>query len=80
MMSKEESTNVVNFMTPGTGVSCATAWLCGHIHFKSYSEKMFNFIKQAREQEGGARLKLCISLMTCINIQHMDCYCIKGHS
>ena len=47
MMSKEESTKIVNFMTPGAGVSCATAWSYGDIHFKSYSEKMFNFIKQA---------------------------------
>ena len=48
------------------------------------SSKMVNFLIQEAGvllQWGGGqegRLKLCIILMTCINIQHIDCYCIKG--
>ena len=48
MMTKEGSTKIVNFMTPGAGV---LMFGCGHI----------------------------ISIIFySINIQHIDCYCVKG--
>ena len=50
MMTKEESTKFVNFMTPGAGVLIIAR---GHIcHYYEYALR--------------------------VNIEHIDCYCIKG--
>ena len=38
MMTKEGSTQIVNFMTPGAGIL-----MLGHGHIKSYSEYVLSF-------------------------------------
>ena len=42
MMTKERSTKIVTFMTPGAGVQCARAW-----PFKSYSENALFLFKSS---------------------------------
>ena len=91
MMTKKESTK---FSNPGAVlVSCAGTWPLNCNIFspllffsgawirqikyivmmtKEGFSKIVNFMTQ------GQGLKLCIILMTCINIQHIDSYCLKG--
>ena len=40
-MTKDGSTKIANFMTPGSGGSCSRAWL----YIKSYSENALFFFK-----------------------------------
>ena len=52
-MTKERSTKIVNFVTPGAGVIMVR---CGHIgHYSEYA----------------------LSSTLTLNIQHINCYCIK---
>ena len=55
MMTKEESTKIVNLITPGARVLELGLWRGYISHYSQYALK-FNSI----------------------NINHIDCYCIKG--
>ena len=69
-VTKGGSTKIVNFMTPGAGVL-----VLGHGHI-SHIVKMLNFI--SRQEDRGVGLKLCIILLTCINIKHINYHCFNG--
>ena len=75
-MTREGFAKIINFMTIRSEVLVLVH--CHIIHIV----KRLNFMKQARGQDGGWRGGVskfdCMNLMTCINIQHIDCCCIKG--
>lgn len=47
---------------------------------KELARKAVSKLIKARRQDqmGGLKLKFYIILMTCNNVQHIDCFCIEG--